>query len=479
MGCGSSKPPDPSVGALMRLVAKVKADEDWRGELPDFGKKYEKVAKKMESLDISGCKLDPVAGATLGAALPLFEELQLLDVSDCGLKTIGIGALSRAIAKLQKSTINHWWLTGNYAESMGSPECTEAVCEALLSVGLQNLTSLNMSDNALGPSGAIKLAEALGKIPREKLKLEELLLADCQLSSTGGGAITNAASKINTLRRLDLFNCMIGDSGVEGLANLLGAADVPLTFLSLQANAITYSGAVQLANGYREGEVSQHLVAFDFSANAIGNECNDGTDALADAFKARPPAKLETLNLAENSLGDGTPTSLLKALGVMAALTWLDLSTNRLKADAGPAIAEGIKTTSQLKILGLNDNEALGDEAMAAIFESATDNLKNLTELHAGKVSLMDTDDGEASPGSKAAMKLLGTGEALSLLDLRSNPKLGSSTCGALRAAIGERTRTVMLPDDDKAHHFSKPLDARKFTYQYVGAKAYVKKDKK
>jgi len=465
MGCGSSKPPTPAEGALMRLITKVTADEEWKGEFPDFGKNIAKVAKKVASLDISGCHLDPVAGATMGACLPLFEILELLDVSNCGLKTIGISALSRAITKLEVGTITQFWLAGNYAESMGIPECTEAVCEALTSPGMAKCTSLNLSDNALGPSGAIKLAEALAK---EKQDLAELLLADCQLGFTGGETLSKAISKLKSLRRVDLFNCMIGDKGAEGIEILLGETKAPLTFLSLQANAITYAGAITIAAGLKLGAVSDHLQAFDCSANALGNECNDGCDALADALNTNPPVKLETLNIAENTLGDGDPVGLLKAIGMAKSLTWLDLSANRLREAAGPAIATALETLGELKTLGLNDNEMLGDEGMVVVLESIEKNLPKLSELHAGKVNL-DT------AGAQAAIKVLSKVDTLTLMDLRMNRKLVAATCDEVRAAKGKAD--VLLPDDDKAELLPKPLDARKFTYQYVGAKAYVKKN--
>ena len=68
MGCGNSRP-SPSASALQRLHAAAILDEQWTssgGTMPSTAAE----AKRATRLDLSGCTLTPMHGATLSAARP-------------------------------------------------------------------------------------------------------------------------------------------------------------------------------------------------------------------------------------------------------------------------------------------------------------------------------------------------------------------------------------------------------------------------
>ena len=470
MGCGNSKSNDPAVGALARLIEKVESDQDWKGALPKFGKSPSKVAKKVDILDLSSCKLDAVAGASLGACLPLFPALLQLNVSNCEFHAIGVAALSTALAALEKteSTIVLLNLSSNYDEAMQEPEASTALGTALKSDSLKNLASLDLSDNGIGGRGAIMLARALEEA---KLPITELLLADCQLGFTGGQALIKACVHLSKLQRLDLFNCNIGNDAATSIGEMLTTGGMPLITLGLQSNAIQWEGVVQIAKGLPG--VSKTLENLDLSSNAVGNECNDGINAMADAIQASPPAKLNVLNLAENHLGDGDPSSLLKALGKLSALEWLDLASNRLRPESVEDLLQSLPNMSNLRIFCLNDNDKLGaNEKMADIFDAAL-KLPKLTEFHASKTNLQEA-------AAKAAAKLVSEHGAISTCVLRRNVELEQATCAAVRDAAGGGKDKLVLPDTDSSSDPEPgPLDARKMHYEYHGSKKFVPVDRK
>ena len=469
MGCGGSKPKTPAEGALLRLIARVQADENWQSKstFPDFGKRFGSVAEKLVTLNIAGCNLGPVAGATVGAALPSMIVLEELVLTACGLDNIGTQAVARAIGKREQATLKLLWLGSNYAEALKAPDTTEAICESLDSQAMQNLTSLNLNDNGLGARGSIRLAECLAKLVAP---LAELQLADSQLGSSGGKALVAAAGNILTLRRVDLFNDSISDGGAEGAAKLLSS--VPLISLSLQGNAITHRGLVEIASGMRDGgHFASSLEMLDLSSNAMGNESDEGLKLLASAITATPPQKLSVLNLAENCVGFGDPNALLIALGLAPALRWLDLSSNALRSDACMALAGAIGTMAALETLGLNDNDGIGDEAMGKLFE-ALFGVPTLSEMHACKVSLKEL-------GGNAAARLLSKdGSSLMLLDLRSNGDLSDDVRNELRKAADASPKkpTLTLPNAEDVYDATPgALNARKFNYEHHGSKKFVK----
>lgn len=465
MGGGSSKSKDPAVGALMRLIAKVQEDTEWKGTIPAFGKKpgkAAKIAKKVDILELAGCDLGPVCGATLGAALPVFQALQVLDVTKCGLGTIGTVALANALQELQQGNVKKLLLGSNFNEALKQPQCIEAICSALGTPALKGLTTIDLSDNGIGGKGAIKLSEGLIE---KKPPLKELILADCQLGFTGGAAVGKAMMQLTSLRRIDLFSCNIGDHAATTIGEILASGSVPLATLGLQGNAISWEGAVELAKGLPG--VAATLENLDLSSNAIGNENPAACNALGDCFRTSPPAKLRVLNLAENSLGDADSKGLLGSLGVLKALAWLDLSSNRLRPDIGEALAPALCECVELQILSLNDNDRLGDSVMVQVFGAAA-KMAKLTELHASKVEL-------TPEGATSVMALLrDCGESLAKLDLRGNVKLEAATCDELRS-VGSKVSTLLLPTDEDGHATSGPLDARQMHYKYHGTKLFLK----
>ena len=310
-------------------------------------------------------------------------------MSGCGLREIGVSMLAAGLEKNAPKKLASLWVANSFAGA----ETAAALSAALSVEGLKHLTSLNLSNNSLGGQGALALAHALEK---RRPPLAELLLADCQLGFSGGEAIGAAAAKLTTLRRLDLFCSQVGDKGAVAVGN--GVMRAGIVCISLQACAVTYDGAIALAAGWRESDADERIETLDLSSNAIGMGYDHGCQALSEALTARPPRALTLLNLAENSLADGDPTGLLRSLGAATSLTWLDLSSNRLRSEAGEPIAAALLSLARLVTLGLNDNPKLGDEGMLPILRAASTHLPQLAALHAGNVGLeLATADARAA----------------------------------------------------------------------------------
>ena len=145
--------------------------------------------------------------------------------------------------------------------------------------GNSTVTSLNLSCNALGDGGAAALAEALGCAATPRV----VRRTDSAAGSTGLDKPSDRPSDsvaACALRVLNLSQNKLGDAGAAAVASLMEVA--PLEEVVLNGNDIGDLGAKALAKSARNCGTLRKLWLGD---NMIGER---GVDALADALAASP-----------------------------------------------------------------------------------------------------------------------------------------------------------------------------------------------
>eukprot|EP00826_Nyctotherus_ovalis_P019250 TRINITY_DN15907_c0_g2_i1.p1 TRINITY_DN15907_c0_g2~~TRINITY_DN15907_c0_g2_i1.p1 ORF type:complete len:707 (+),score=142.62 TRINITY_DN15907_c0_g2_i1:39-2159(+) len=133
------------------------------------------------------------------------------------------------------------------------------------------VTQLDLTNNHIGPKGALKIAEAL---------------------------------EFNTsLKELDIKGNNIGDGGVEYIAQAL-VSNAVLERLDLGSNGIEYRGAKAISEALRGGSV---LVELNLARNNLGDR---SAKAICEAVQG--DTSLIRLDLSHNKIGDKTKTWLKK-----------------------------------------------------------------------------------------------------------------------------------------------------------------------
>ena len=144
-----------------------------------------------------------------------------------------------------------------------------------------SLCELDLSNNALGPLGAVpQLVEAIAHAPLRRLRLEGNELRD------EGCSLLARALLAPALRQLDLGRNSVGAAGCRALAESLALRGCMLRALDLSENRVGNGGAVALGGALRRNDGA--LTSLDLSSNAVAGE-----GALALAAFALPAALWE------------------------------------------------------------------------------------------------------------------------------------------------------------------------------------------
>lgn len=228
------------------------------------------------------------------------------------------------------------------------------------------LQELDLGFNCLGDAGADRLASAIsmgsaGALPN----LEKLCLAFNLLTPDGAKHLATALSSSGCgLRYLDLSDNAVGASGAAHLADALvaqqqrsegqEASSRHLQELCLSNAEISIAGAASIAKALLQGSLLSALALQD---NGIGP---DGAKHLAAALRSDSGAMIRSLNLWHNSLGDEGVAHLAEPLRENSSLEVLNLGFNDLSDEAVEGLSqalEGCSQVSRLRELNLEFNE--------------------------------------------------------------------------------------------------------------------------
>lgn len=270
-----------------------------------------------------------------GKCMKHHSEL-IVDLTENPLGDHGMESLAKVLTK-------YWSHNRLDMRSMSfGPEGLRALSLVLANNSWRTVTSLYLSGNNLGVSGATHLALMLEK----SLSLLELDVSGCALGDDGVRYIAKAMEQNERLECLDLGDNRVTAQGVQYLADILAA-----------------KGQRALAR--------PHL--YPFSLRRVVLATNPMESEGFGIFSAVVTlAHLHTIEVACCSIKDEGCRVLAQHLQKNRTLKVIDLSSNLLTADGVWVIAEPLKTSESLDALRVNDNRLCdsGARALASILKS-------------------------------------------------------------------------------------------------------------
>lgn len=258
----------------------------------------------LQVLDLSSNGLGCRGARQLSEALAVNTVLTELDLSHNFLPADAAGYLAEAL--LENQSLAALRLDGNSLQARGLEKLIELK-------GNRSLTSLQLSDNEIGPDGAEFLEELL----QDNESLVQLDLSHNSLRGTSMAALAKGLQRNFTLTSLSVAYCEIDAAGAADLAKcftelLEGRLSLCcLKELDLTGNLVACAGAQYLAEALKVNQSLENLVLVD---NGIGEE---GAELLAQGVKYN--VALRTLNLSRNNFFE--PSKFREALQSNYTLT--------------------------------------------------------------------------------------------------------------------------------------------------------------
>jgi hypothetical protein len=270
----------------------------------------------------------------------------------------GEAALERAIALLSSNTTATTAVTATPSSSSSLSTLRRTLAQFYPSSSFLKesnkcqLTSIDLGGCRIGDAGVARLAAALAA------------------SSSSLSSSSTFASSLN------LSDDRIGPAGARTIADMLRLPRLwPLWRLNVRANPLGDEGAraISLALGAHGDATLRQLNILDMSGAGIG-DC--GGCALADALR-RTCVPLTDLDLSDNNLGDVGVSALANALSDTAAaaapIAKLSLSSNSCGPHGAFALVSTIRHTRTLVTLSLCGNAMIGDDAVCAFADVLED----------------------------------------------------------------------------------------------------------
>ena len=282
----------------------------------------------LEQLWLRGNKLNTAGALYILNSLEYLTTLQVLDMS---YNNIGSQSTDGIAAVIDNNPlINQLWLDGNDLHSTG----TIIICNALKKI--KTLSILSLCNNGISDDAADELSAVI----RQNVLLEDLLLSNNQLYSTGIKIIAESLIKLIKLRKLDLFNNNIGKKGVSSLAIVIHNSPT-LQELFLSGNNLETSGALEICNAL---SYINSLHVLTLSNNNISDEV---TSQLIEVLNNN---HLYALLIGGNSLECGGLKIAQVTENDNIAMQLLDFSNNNISEQDKEKIKEVFTKRANFKL---------------------------------------------------------------------------------------------------------------------------------
>jgi len=215
-------------------------------------------------------------------------------------------------------------------------------------VHASSIKSLDLSDNALGAKGLLKLSELLKSCELDELFLNNVGLSidACQILAE---ILVTESSSCLGLKRLEIWNNYSQSEGAIALARVLSRAPL-LEHVRISSTRIGAEGTRALSKALVH---CPRLRVLDFYDNGFDIEALETLSQSLGLSEAR----VESLLMGSTSITAETLESLASSLD-LTRLQHLDLSANELvEEEGGKALREFLSKCSVLQILRLDDND--------------------------------------------------------------------------------------------------------------------------
>jgi hypothetical protein len=232
-------------------------------------------------------------------------------------------------------------------------------CSNLGSTGLAELapalyrnTSIKVLDMSENELGGMESAIILRDILRSNKTITTLDLSGNTFGETTGAVdcIAEGLGSSQTLLKINLSRCDLGDVDVSTLGQTLGSRNTTLQKLSLGANSSTSASVGVLLDTMAQN--SHHITDLDLRSNRIGNE---GASLLARSLGNNALPNLTRLSLFRCGIGDDGFIALISALEQNISLLQLDLRYNHgISERAFLALAESLPDIKVLQRIDFN-----------------------------------------------------------------------------------------------------------------------------
>lgn len=336
----------------------------------------------IKTLRLQGCGVTNKGCECLSNVLVKSTRLKELDLSGNNIGNEGVSAIARGL-KYSKCPLVTLKLSQCNIEEKGCCDLASALDKKYSTI--HYMTALDLSINAIGDKGAIKLFQQI-----MLTNITQLELCHCNLTEVCCDALnTVLGSDHGYLRELNLSSNKLKDSGVELLCRNL-TADCKLENLRLSRCGITLKGCQALATVLCRltfiddlfpvtSWQSLELSLLDLSENCLGD---NGMNELAEALK-NPLGQLCTLRLSYCGLTDKCCKALASGLGSgHSKLIELDLCGNDLQDRGLRLLCAGLRLPScKLEKLLLRSC-GITFQGVPYLVDALTLNPSYLCELH-------------------------------------------------------------------------------------------------
>lgn len=282
-----------------------------------------------------------------------FDKEQLV-LDHAGLGDKGAHALSEAIRI--NSSITELSLVDNWITPKGADPLIASLCNS------KSIRRVDFSDNRLGVQGSV-------------------------VDTNAGVLIKSLVTKNSIITELIFRNNKLSDKDIEHIAD--GVNDnVTLQLLDLSYNEIQYRGAVAIAK----------ILSHNSELRELNVEWNNFRTAGSFVILNEGLVSNNTIkrfNLAWNGVDDDGGVVLGKIIGENA-IEEIVVSHNKIGPRGAEAIAKGIKSSSALAVLILDDNP-LKDEGCIAIIRALRENSTiqriSMLQTGCGKKAIEETSE--------------------------------------------------------------------------------------
>jgi hypothetical protein len=229
--------------------------------------------------------------------------------------------------------------------------------KASLIVRKQLTRRLELQHQGIGDEMAAQLASCLQFMPC----LEEINLADNNLTDDGMGPILDSILSVETLRELNLSENEIGGVAAEALGNYLDSEKCPLEKLVLHKSDVDdfegerFVNSLQNNKSIKEIDLSYNKIGSAENLNTVFPDLTTATEAMAELI-AREDCPLNTLKLSWNMMRLDSACQFARAMGVNSSITYLDISYNAFGNDAGCVLGDALLDNKTLKTLLISNN---------------------------------------------------------------------------------------------------------------------------